>query len=47
MFNLNVVEQEILKNSIEFLFNNKLIKKISYKKYIYNNSFFFKRISGL
>ena len=41
VFNLNVVEQEILKNTIEFLFNNKLIKKISYKKYIYNNSFFF------
>lgn len=48
VFNLSPVELELIKNGIEFIFNNKLIKKISYKKYIKSSGYIFlKKIIGL
>ena len=48
VFNLSPVELELIKNGIEFIFNNKLIKKISYKKYIKSSGYIFlKTIIGL
>ena len=48
VFNLSPVELELIKNGIEFIFNNKLIKKISYKKYIKSSGYIFlRKIIGL
>ena len=48
VFNLNAIEIELIKNGIEFIFNNKLIKKISIKKYIKSKGYIFlKKVIGI